>query len=90
MRLESRPKLAEVGFDMKPLALSFQGVMLPLCISLWVVKFVNLLVKGVRKPCSEQVKCLDVVKIISSMSSKTFKFGHVVIHVFSLHLETLL
>ena len=75
---------------MKPLALSFQGVVFPLRVGLWIVKFVDLLIKGVRESCSEQVKCLDIVKVISSMSSKMLKFGHIVVHVFSLHLKPLL
>ena len=88
--LGGRSTLVKTGFHVKPLALSFQGMMLPLCIGLWVVEFIDLLIKGIRESCSEQVKCLDIVKVISSMSSKMLKFGHIVVHVFSFHLEALL
>ena len=90
MRLRSGSKPVKMGFDTKPLALSFQGMMLPLCVGLWVVKFIDLLIKGIGKSCSKQVKCLDIVKVISSMSSKTLKFGHIIVHIFSFHLEALL
>ena len=75
---------------MKPLALSFQGMVLPLCVSLWIIEFIDLLVKCVRESSSEQVECLDVVEIVPSVSSKTFEFGYIVVHVFPFHLEALL
>ena len=75
---------------MEPLALSFQGMVLPLCVSLWIIEFIDLLVKRVRESSSEQVKRLDVVEIIPSMSSKTLEFGYIVVHVFPFHLEALL
>ena len=75
---------------MKSLVLSFQGVMLPLHVVLWIIQFIDLLIEGVGKSCSKQVKRLDVVKIIPCMSSKPLKLGHVVIHILPLHLEALL
>ena len=83
-------ELVEMSFDMKPLALSFQGMVFPLRVGLWIIKFVDLLIKGVRESSSEQIECLDVVGIVSSMSSKTLEFGHIVVHIFSFHLEALL
>ena len=74
---------------MQPLALSFQGMMFPLRVSLWVIEFINLLIKGIRESRGEQIKGLDIVEVIPCMSSEAFKFGHVVVHVFPLHLEAL-
>ena len=90
MRLGSGSELVEMGFDMKPLVLSLQGMMLPLRVILWVIEFVDLLIEGIRKSCSKQIKGLDVIEVIPSMSSKTLKFGHIIIHIFPHHLETLL
>ena len=90
MRLIGWSELVETGFDMKPLALLFQGVVLPLRVVLWIIQFIDLLIKGIGKSCSKQVKRLDIVKIIPSMLSKTLKFGYIVVHIFSLHLEALL
>ena len=53
MRLGGGSELVEMSFDVKPLALSFQGMMLPLCIVLWIIKFVYLLIEGIGKSCSE-------------------------------------
>ena len=89
-RLGGGSELVETSFDVKPLALLFQGMVLPLCIILQIVKLVDLLIKGVGKSCSKQIKCLDIVQIIPSMLSKTLKFGHIVVHIFPLHLEALL
>ena len=89
-RLGGQSELVEMGFDVKPLALSFQGMMLPLHVILWIVEFIDLLVEGVRKSCSKQVKHLNIIKVVPGMLSKTLEFGHIIIHVFSLHLETLL
>ena len=75
---------------MKPLALSFQGMVLPLHVVLWIVKFIDLLIKGIGESCSEQVKCLDIVKVIPGMLSKMLELGHIIIHIFSLHLEAML
>ena len=90
MRLGGGSELVETSFDVKPLALSFQGMMLPLCIILWIVEFVDLLVEGVRKSCSKQVEHLNIIKVIPGMSSKTLEFSHIVVHIFSFHLEALL
>ena len=90
MRLGGGSELVETSFDVKPLALSFQGMMLPLHIVLWIIKFVDLLIEGIRKSCSKQVKGLDVIEVIPSMLSKMLEFGHIIVHIFSLHLETLL
>ena len=90
VRLGGQSELVEMGFDMKPLVLSLQGMMLPLRIVLWIVEFIDLLVEGIGKSCSEQVKCLDIIKIIPGMLSKMLKFGHIVVHIFSFHLEALL
>ena len=53
MRLGGRSELVETSFDVKPLALSFQGMVLPLRIVLQVIKFIDLLVEGIRKSCGE-------------------------------------
>ena len=89
-RLSGWSELVEMGFDVEPLTLSFQGMMLPLHIILWIVELVDLLIEGIGKSCSEQVKHLNVIKVIPSMSSKTLEFSHIVVHVFSFHLEALL
>ena len=52
-RLGGRPELVKAGFDVKPLVLLFQGMMLPLHISLWIVKLIDLLVKSIGESCSE-------------------------------------
>ena len=90
MRLGGGSELVETSFDVKPLALLFQGMMLPLRVILWIVKFIDLLIEGVGKSCSKQVKCLDIVKIIPSMSSKALELSYIVVHIFSFHLEALL
>ena len=48
-RLGGQSELVETGFNVKPLVLSFQGMMLPLHVVLWVVQFVDLLIEGVGK-----------------------------------------
>ena len=52
-RLGGWSELVETGFDVEPLALPFQGVMLPLCIILWIVELVDLLMQGIRKSSSK-------------------------------------
>ena len=90
MRLSGWPELVEASFNMEPLMLSFLGMVFPLCVGLWIIEFIDLLIKGIRESSSEQVKRLDVVEIIPGMLSKTLEFGHIVVHVFSFHLKTLL
>ena len=41
MRLSGQPELIEVGFNVKPLALSFQGMVFPLCVGLWIIEFID-------------------------------------------------
>ena len=64
--------------------------MLPLCVILWIVELIYLLIEDIGKSCGKQVKRLNIIEVIPGMSSKTLKFGHIVVHVFSLHLEPLL
>ena len=49
MRLGGWSELVETHFDVEPLMLSLQGMMLPLHIILWIVELIDLLIEGIGK-----------------------------------------
>ena len=85
MRLGSGSEFVKASFDVKPLVLLLQGMVLPLCIVLWIIELIDLLIESIGKSCGEQVKCLHIVKVIPGVSSKLFKLGNIVVHVFPFH-----